>query len=98
MCEYCHCYPHLHGCPNEVIPTYRTCKNCGDDIPIGYRIVDIDGDIYCEDCINDMSAEELLALFDCRFEENEAPEPDYDPEPDWDFVREEQWLAEGGNS
>lgn len=96
MCDICLHSPCLPGCPNEVIPTYRTCKRCGDDLPIGLRIVDIGGDIYCEDCINDMSVEELLALFDCRFEENEAPEPDYDPEPDWDFIREERELEERG--
>lgn len=81
MCDLCLCSPCLPGCPNREEPTYRTCKKCGDPIPVGLQVIDLDGDIYCEDCVNDMSPADVFHLLGYDFEENIIPEPDY-PEPE----------------
>ena len=54
MCEYCHSYPHLHGCPNEPDPeTVYNCKHCGGDIREGDEYWEIGDEVYCEDCFYD---------------------------------------------
>ena len=66
MCEICHRSPCLPRCPNAEEPVAAKCCNCGRDIYEGEDAFNINGDIYCEDCIND-----------CKFTA-EVPEPDYD--------------------
>ena len=64
MCEFCHSYTHLHGCPNEPEPSaIYTCRCCGDGIVAGDEYAEIDGDYFHEDCLSDMSTNELLSLF-----------------------------------
>ena len=54
MCEYCHSYPHLPGCPNAPEPeTVYTCKHCGADIVEGDEYWEIGDETYCEDCFYD---------------------------------------------
>lgn len=64
MCEYCHSFPHLHGCPNEPEPkAIHTCRRCGNGIMAGDEYAEIDGDFYHEECLDDMNLYELLSLF-----------------------------------
>ena len=64
MCEYCHSYPHLHGCPNEPEPkAVHTCEYCKDGILVGDEFAEIDGEYYHVSCLNDeMTIYDLLIL------------------------------------
>lgn len=54
MCEYCHSYPHRRGCPNEPeAPIVTSCSNCHRNIREGDEYFDIDGEPWCETCIED---------------------------------------------
>lgn len=63
MCEYCHSWPHLPGCPNEPDPIpVETCCKCGDGIFDGDEYFDgCDGPV-CRECMEDMTVSELLEL------------------------------------
>ena len=81
MCEICHQSPCLHGCPNEDEPkAVYTCCQCGEGIYEGDRYFDSDNGPICEDCMSDMGAEDILALFgeELKTAEQEIPECDYD--------------------
>ena len=58
MCEFCHNFPHLPRCPNapEPLMVYK-CSCCGEAIYEGDDCYDIDGDIWCEECILDARKE-----------------------------------------
>ena len=77
MCEFCHSYPHLHGCPNEPEPkAIHTCEYCKDGIVVGEEFVEINGDYYHVSCLSDeMTIYDLLGLFGVSYEE--ASEDDY---------------------
>ena len=52
MCEYCHTYPHMPGCPNAPEPeVVGTCAWCEDDIITGEAYAEINGKMYHTDCI-----------------------------------------------
>ncbi len=64
MCEFCHSYPHLHGCPNEPEPrAIYTCRCCGEGIIADDQYADIDGEKYHTECLEDMTIYKLLDLF-----------------------------------
>jgi len=67
MCEFCHSYPHLSGCPNAPEPkAIYTCKYCGEGIIEGDEYVEIDGDYYHADCLeSEMPFDNLMELFGC---------------------------------
>lgn len=47
MCEYCHTYPHMPGCPNAPEPeVVGTCAWCEEDIITGEAYADINGKMY----------------------------------------------------
>lgn len=45
-----------------------TCAECGEPIQIGEQYIDIDGDCYCEFCIDDMTKNEVLELAGLTFQ------------------------------
>lgn len=64
MCEFCHSFPHLHGCPNEPEPkAIYTCRCCGEGIVADDRYADIDGEKYHAECLEEMTIYKLLDLF-----------------------------------
>lgn len=64
MCEFCHSFPHLHGCPNEPEPkAIYTCRCCGEGIVADDQYADIDGEKYHAECLEDMTIYKLLDLF-----------------------------------
>lgn len=65
MCQHCHTYPHLPGCPNAPEPkVIGVCKWCDEDIVEGETYANINGQMYHADCIEDMSAGKLAELFE----------------------------------
>ena len=61
MCNYCHSYPHLAGCPNAPEPaSICDCKRCREPIFIGDEYYDFQGDCYCEECFEDIAVKLML--------------------------------------
>ena len=42
------------------------CEECGKKIREGDMVLDLDGYVYCEDCINTMSAKDVLEILDIK--------------------------------
>ena len=61
-CEYCHSYPHLPGCPNAPEPAGIQCTECGGTICIGDLYFDSSNGPICKECIDEMSASDVLEL------------------------------------
>lgn len=58
MCEFCHSYPHLSRCPNAPDPPIvYECSCCRGPIYEGEDCYDIDGVVWCEECILDARKE-----------------------------------------
>lgn len=54
MCDVCRQHPCDSRCPNAPEPPlFGRCVNCGYKIYDGNEYYDIDGDIWCEDCIDE---------------------------------------------
>lgn len=71
MCDICLSSPCLPRCPNAPEPrAVYTCEECGEAIR--------EGDEYLRECIENMSALELLDILEISFRTAEAEEPDYD--------------------
>lgn len=71
MCELCRQYRCPASCPNaEEPPVVEKCIHCGDYIREGEDYYDIDGAIWCEECIDNSR------------KTAELPEPDYEPDYD----------------
>ena len=55
MCEICMHSPCLSGCPNAPDPTpVAYCCSCGEPIISGDEYGIIDGEAWCEDCLEDL--------------------------------------------
>lgn len=55
MCDICMHSPCLSGCPNAPDPTPVTyCRSCGEPIAPGDEYADIDGEAWCEGCLDDL--------------------------------------------
>ena len=55
MCSICLHSPCLSGCPNAPDPTPVTyCRSCGEPIIPGDEYADIDGEAWCEGCLDDL--------------------------------------------
>jgi hypothetical protein len=52
MCSICHSTPCRPQCPNAEEKAVKVCIGCGADIIDGETYYDIDGEPFCEDCIN----------------------------------------------
>ena len=53
MCSICLHSPCLSGCPNAPDPTPVTyCRSCGEPIIPGDEYADIDGEAWCEGCLD----------------------------------------------
>ena len=69
MCQICRRTPCDCRCPNvkESKPAH-TCINCGDGIYAGQKMFASWRGPICEDCMEDMTASELLVHLDERME------------------------------
>lgn len=59
----------LNTIPNECPPEPETvfvCESCGEAIVVGDEYVDIDGDKYHLECLEDMAMSALLTKFGAR--------------------------------
>lgn len=55
MCKICHYTPCLSGCPNAPDPPPVThCCSCGEPIIPGDEYGIIDGEVWCEGCLDDL--------------------------------------------
>lgn len=63
MCSVCLSIPCMARCPgaSEPTPIYK-CSKCGEGIYEGDKFYDGIGEEVCEECISDMSAEEILEM------------------------------------
>lgn len=62
MCDICMCSPCLSGCPNAPDPTpVAHCCSCGEPIIPGDEYGIIDGEAWCEDCLEDLPLCVLIA-------------------------------------
>lgn len=51
-CEYCRQYPHHPRCPEAPPPPiYARCDSCGTKIYDGDEYYEIEGNNYCEACV-----------------------------------------------
>ena len=65
MCSVCRTYPCRSGCPNDYgWKKVGKCSLCDESIYVGEEIIDIDGDLYHNDCIEEASVEEVAKLLD----------------------------------
>lgn len=65
MCRYCLTSPCPAGCPNaDEIEPKETCKYCGEGLLKEEAYVDINGECYHVDCLEEMSTRELLELLE----------------------------------
>ena len=69
MCSICLQTPCSPRCPNASEPEpMHVCKECGYGIYSGDKYADIDGDYYCEYCLNSMAPETLLSILGYEME------------------------------
>lgn len=62
MCKECGHYKCTGGCPNYEPKVFDYCEKCGEAIHAGDNYLNgLDG-FYCEECIEDMTKEELIEL------------------------------------
>ena len=55
MCSICHSFHCLPGCPNaKPSKAVAYCKCCGEAITPGDEYAVIDGDAWCESCLDDL--------------------------------------------
>ena len=71
MCEICHQYPCHPRCPNAPEPPIiANCQCCNTPIYIGDEYYDIEGDIYCDECVSntwfDEEDKDKTECFCCR--------------------------------
>ena len=72
MCDICMHSPCLSGCPNAPDPTPVThCCSCGEPIIPGDEYGIIDGEAWCEDCLEDLPLC-VLILESCRYGSTET--------------------------
>lgn len=73
MCDICFYTPCHPRCPNapELQVVFR-CSDCGDEIYQGDQYIDIEGDIICSNCINNMTPTEAFALCDVKLQTAEG--------------------------
>lgn len=79
MCDICLSSPCLPGCPNAPDPpSIGECEHCHYPVYVGDNYADIDGELYCEDCLNNFSTDEWLDLLGASLKEAEPYEPEYE--------------------
>ena len=70
MCSLCKSYPCLRRCPNSPEPeSVGKCGICKDDIRVGDAIVNIHGDLFHFECVEDLGTMDILEMFDIAVEE-----------------------------
>lgn len=78
MCNICLSSPCLPRCPNAPeLRAVHTCSECGEAIREGDEYLDENVKV-CRECIENMSALELLDILEISFRTAEVEEPDYD--------------------
>lgn len=75
MCSMCMTSPCAPGCPNapEPVPIY-TCDKCGYGIFDGDKFFDSPEGYICNDCLEDMTTQELLKLCEIELKTAEKEE------------------------
>ena len=70
MCDYCHSFPHLAGCPNQPEPkAVFTCEYCREAIVAGDEYITVGGNFYHVSCIaEEMNVYEILDIFEVSCE------------------------------
>lgn len=51
MCEHCHSFPHLSGCPNDEQEDFGICKICGKPILRDEEYVELSYEVAHLDCV-----------------------------------------------
>ena len=70
MCSICRCDPCDPRCPNAPDPKPKyTCSGCGYGIYDGDQYLDNGETKICRECLEDMSLDELLTIFDATMTE-----------------------------
>lgn len=54
MCDYCHHFPHLGGCPEDEQETFGICKICGKPIERDEEYVELIYEVAHLECIVDL--------------------------------------------
>lgn len=63
MCSECHCNPCVSGCPNAPDPTpVLRCSKCKEGIFTDEEYAVINGNVYCEYCLDEMPHCVLIPL------------------------------------
>lgn len=79
MCDICLSSPCLPRCPNAPEPpSIGVCECCNENICVGDGYADIDGGLYHEECLDNLSTAEWLDMLGVHIKEAEPYEPDYD--------------------
>ena len=66
MCNECREYPCNSRCPNNVVDERECCTECGYEFETGdsaYYALGRDDELYCLECIEEMTAEEIILNF-----------------------------------
>lgn len=65
MCDLCHSFPCMTGCPNEPeSEVVAVCPICDQSIYEGEEVAEINGALRHVECLEGMTAREILAMFD----------------------------------
>lgn len=72
-CEYCHTYPHIHGCPGErrkLPKAVCKCEYCGEPIREGQEFYHIYEEYYHCGCLKKgLDISDVLEMFGINKEE-----------------------------
>lgn len=94
MCDICRTHPCRPSCPNAPEPpAVATCTRCKGEVLVGEEFAVIDGDPYCESCLEDMPICELVTLFGGQWKK--ATEDDIDDGSDYEYDRRKESFVLG---
>lgn len=68
MCQECRRDPCDPRCPNYVCNSIRHCSECGGEVWEEMKYYRSDNGLICEECLNSMSAKEIIELTGGRLE------------------------------
>ena len=69
MCEICGRSRCLQGCPNRIVPSAKRCRACGMMLMEGDGYFRVNGKPYCEECMTEAKAEDLVRIFEIEPDE-----------------------------
>ena len=63
MCEICRTSPCVRRCPNAPIQKeVLKCENCKDGVKYGERYAVLNDVVFCENCLEDLTVEEIFNI------------------------------------